>query len=60
MSIKLYEVTCKLRSGIKKIQILSKDENFNNGRINRELFGKNKNEDYQIIKFKVLKENLGL
>lgn len=55
-----YQLTIQLKTGIRKIQIVSKDENFNTKRIERELFAKGKVQDYKIIKVKVLKENIGL
>ena len=55
-----YQLTIQLKTGIRKIQIVSKDENFNKFRIERELFAKGKVQDYKIIKVEVLKENIGL
>lgn len=58
--ISLYELTIGLKTGIRKIQIVSKDENFNPKRIERELFSKGKIQEYKIVKVEVLKENIGL
>lgn len=58
--ISLYELTIGLKTGIRKIQIVSKDENFNPKRIERELFAKGKVQEYKIVKVEVLKENIGL
>ena len=58
--ISLYELTISLKTGIRKIQIVSKDENFNTKRIERELFSKGKVQEYKIVKVEVLKENIGL
>lgn len=55
-----YQLTIQLKTGIRKIQIVSKDENFNTKRIERELFAKGKVQDYKIIKIEVLKKNIGL
>lgn len=55
-----YQLTIKLKEVTKKIKIVSKDENFSKSRIERELFKKNKTEDYKIVKVEVLKENIGL
>lgn len=55
-----YELTIALKTGIRKIQIVSKDENFNKFRIERELFAKGKVQEYKIVKVEVLKENIGL
>ena len=55
-----YELTIKLKDTTRKIQIVSKDENFNTKRIERELFAKGKVQDYKIVKVEVLKENIGL
>lgn len=55
-----YQLTIKLKEVTRKINIVSKDENFSKSRIERELFKKNKNEDYKIVKVEVLKENIGL
>jgi|688.fasta_scaffold2217727_2 hypothetical protein len=60
MSIKLYELTCDLKGGVRKIKIISKNEDFNEHRINRELFGKGKIENYKILNNKILIDNLGL
>lgn len=54
-----YELTIKLKDSTKKIQIVSKDENFNTKRIERELFNKGKAQEYKIIKVQILKENIG-
>lgn len=55
-----YELTIKLKDSTRKIQIVSKDENFNSKRIERELFAKGKVQEYKIVKVEVLKENIGL
>jgi len=55
-----YQLTIKLKEVTRKINIVSKDENFSKSRIERELFKKNKTEDYKIVKVEVLKENIGL
>ena len=55
-----YELTISLKTGIRKIQIISKDENFNTKRIERELFAKGKVQEYKIIKSEIIKENIGL
>ena len=55
-----YELTINLKTGIRKIQIVSKDENFNFKRIERELFAKGKVQEYKIIKSEIIKENIGL
>ena len=55
-----YELTIKLKDITKKIQIVSKDENFNKFRIERELFAKGKVQEYKIIKSEIIKENIGL
>lgn len=55
-----YQLTIKLKEVTRKINIVSKDENFSKSRIERELFKKNKIEDYKIVKVEVLKENIGL
>lgn len=55
-----YQLTIKLKEVTRKIKIVSKDENFSKSRIERELFRKNKTEDYKIVKVEVLKENIGL
>lgn len=55
-----YELTIKLKDNTRKIQIVSKDENFNTKRIERELFAKGKVQEYKIVKVEVLKENIGL
>lgn len=55
-----YQLTIQLKTGIRKIQIVSKDANFNTKRIERELFSKGKVQEYKIVKVEVLKENIGL
>ena len=55
-----YELTIGLKTGIRKIQIVAKDENFNKFRIERELFAKGKVQEYKIIKSEIIKENIGL
>ena len=55
-----YQLTIQLKTSIRKIQIVSKDANFNPKRIERELFAKGKVQDYKIVKVEVLKENIGL
>ena len=55
-----YELTIKLKDITKKIQIVSKDENFNKFRVERELFAKGKVQEYKIIKSEIIKENIGL
>lgn len=55
-----YELTIGLKTGIRKIQIVNKDENFNKFRIERELFAKGKVQEYKIIKSEIIKENIGL
>lgn len=55
-----YQLTIQLKTAKKKINIVSKDKNFSKSRIDRELFKKNKTEDYKIVKVEVLKENIGL
>lgn len=56
----LYELTIKLDNGTKKIEVVSNNEEFNTKRIERELFGKNTPKKYQVLKHRVIKENLGL
>ena len=55
-----YQLTIQLKTSIRKIQIVSKDANFNPKRIERELFAKGKVQEYKIVKVEVLKENIGL
>lgn len=55
-----YQLTIKLKEVTRKINIISKDENFSKFRIERELFGKGKVQEYKIIKSEIIKENLGL
>lgn len=57
---KYYELTIGLKTQIRKIKIISNDENFSKFRIERELFGKGKVQEYKIIKSEIIKENLGL
>lgn len=60
MNPKYYKIKVQVNNYFKTIEMVSADENFNQKRIERELFGTGSVKPYKILKFEVIKEKLGI